>query len=318
MKILILGAGVIGKIYACRLFNSGVDVTLLARGQNYEMIKQHGVEIKNIQTKETAIFKIPVTTVIDPHKNYDLIIVTVRLDQLKNIDSILNGGKSTKAIMFMLNNIQNFDELQHQFPDKEIILSFPGVGGTFKNNLLEYIQIKQQKTTLGNLNEETSNLTLKIKGLLTKSGFPTVIENNMQWWLKSHAVFITCVSASIIKQNGDSIRLGKNKMATREMVKSIGEGFKCLQALGVKIIPNNLKTIFLTMPKWFSVWYWQKAMRGNIGQLAIAPHAKTAKPEMQLLAKDVLNLVSLSSINTPSLNNLLTEFIGTERNFAIH
>lgn len=79
MKILILGAGIIGKIYASRLFESGADITLLARGENYETIKQKGVEIRNILTSESNTYHIPVVTEISPEENYDLIIVTVRL-----------------------------------------------------------------------------------------------------------------------------------------------------------------------------------------------------------------------------------------------
>ena len=39
---------------------------------------------------------------------------------------------------------------------------------------------------------------------------------------------------------------------------------------------------FLTMPKWFSVLYWSNAMKGKTGTLAIAPHANSARSEMQL------------------------------------
>ena len=318
MKILIFGAGVIGKIYASKLSQSGADVTLLARGDNYEIIKQTGIEIKNILTKETTTLKVPVIKEINIKESYDLIIVTVRLEQLKTIHSTLSNDKSAKAIMFMLNNIRNIDELQQQYPTKEIILGFPGVGGTSKNNTIEYIQIKQQNTTLGNLNGKSSTLTIKIKEILIKAGFQSALEKNMKWWLKTHAVFITCVSAAIIKQDGDSNKLGENKKAVREMVDSIAEGFKGLQKLEVKITPKNLKTIFLIMPKWFSVWYWRKALKGNIGTLAVAPHAKVAKPEMQLLAKNVLNLIHSSSIETPNLNYLLKDFIENDERFASH
>jgi 2-dehydropantoate 2-reductase len=318
MKILIFGAGIIGQIYSSRLFASGVDVTLLARGENYETIKKNGIEIKNILTKETTILKVSIIKEINPNKNYDLIIVTVRLDQLKTIYSTLNNDNSAKAIMFMLNNIHNIDELQQQYPNKDIVLGFPGVGGTRKNNIIEYIQIKQQKTTLGNLNGESKTLVSKIKGILTKAGFQTTIEANMKWWLKTHALFITCASAAIMKQDGNSKKLGRNKKAVREMIDSVAEGFKGLQKLGIQITPNNLKTIFLIMPKWFSVWYWRKALRGNMGTLAIAPHVKAAKPEMQLLAKNVLSLVHSSSFKTPTLNNLLTEFIENDESVASH
>lgn len=311
MKILIFGAGIIGKIYASRLFHSGVDVTLLARGENYKTIQQNGVRIKNVLTKETMTSKVPVIKEIDPSQNYDLIIVTVRLEQLNTIYYRLKNDKSAKAILFMLNNIQNIDGLQQQYPNKEILLGFPGVGGSLKKDTIEYIHIKQQKTTLGNLHGETSILVLTIKQILSKAGFQSTIEENMKWWLKTHAVFITCVSAAIIKQGGDSKKLGRNKKAVRQMIDSVAEGFKGLQKLGIKITPHNLKTIFIIMPKWFSVWYWSNALKGSMGTLAIAPHAKVAKSEMQLLAKMVLDLVHSSSSKSQDLNDLLTEFIET-------
>jgi len=50
MKILIYGAGVIGSIYAAKLYQTGCDVTLLARDKHYERLKQNGIIIKNILT----------------------------------------------------------------------------------------------------------------------------------------------------------------------------------------------------------------------------------------------------------------------------
>lgn len=301
MKILIFGAGVIGKVYASQLLKSGVDVTLLARGENYELIKQQGVKVKNILTGETATHKIPVIAEINPNENYDLIIVTVRLDQLEAITHQLNEHKNTKTTLFMLNNIQSREELQQQFPDKEIILGFPGIGGSVKNNEVEYHLIKQQKTTLGCADGTTTELLSSIKAVFEKSGFETEVEKNMEAWLKTHAVFITCLSATILKQNGNNVQLSNDKKAVQEMIYSIEEGFKGLQKLGITITPGNLKTIFMTMPKWFSVMYWRKALKGDMGSMAIS------KPEMKLLAENVLDLLQPSSAPTPMLRKLLSE-----------
>ncbi len=40
MKILIYGAGVIGSLFAAKLFFSGQDVTVLARGKRFEEISK--------------------------------------------------------------------------------------------------------------------------------------------------------------------------------------------------------------------------------------------------------------------------------------
>jgi hypothetical protein len=36
------------------------------------------------------------------------------------------------------------------------------------------------------------------------------VSENMNAWLKTHAVFMSCIAAAIIKENGDSIQLSKN------------------------------------------------------------------------------------------------------------
>lgn len=47
MKILIFGAGVTGSVYAAKLKNAGVDITLLARGKRLEHIKKYGIVLKH-------------------------------------------------------------------------------------------------------------------------------------------------------------------------------------------------------------------------------------------------------------------------------
>jgi hypothetical protein len=109
-------------------------------------------------------------------------------------------------------------------------------------------------------------------------------------------------------ENGDSIELGKNTHSIKTMVKSIRQGFKACRSLGITVVPLNLKIIFMTMPVWFSVFYWKRAMQSPIGTLSIAPHANAAKDEMKLLANKVLHIVNTSDVPAPCLNKLLLEF----------
>lgn len=309
MKILFYGAGVIGSIYSAKLYKGGIDVTLLARGKRYESLKQNGVIINDVSRGEQVVSKIPLIQQLNPSDFYDLIIVTVRLDQLDSIKTSLKQNTSCPAIMFMLNNPDNTEQLKSEFFGKQIILGFPGTGGTYRNDQIDYVQVKEQKTTIGDIGGKISDLTKDIKRILEHAGFKVTLSTNMQAWLKTHAVFVACVAAAITKEKGDSVRLGKNKSSVQTMVKSINEGFRACERLGIPISPANLKTIFMVMPRWFSVWYWQRTMQGETGTLAMAPHAIAAKQEMQLLAQKVLNIVHSSSVATTTLDNLLTEFI---------
>lgn len=312
MKILIYGAGVIGSIYAAKLFEAKNDVTLLARGKNYESLQQNGIIINDRLTGKEISIHVPLIQHLEKNDFYDLVIVAVRLDQIESVIPDLKNNIACPLVMFMLNNPENISTITESLHPKHIILGFPGAGGIRNGDTINFIRIKQQKTTIGEINGEKTARIKNIKALLENTGFEVSINNNMQAWLKTHAVFIACISAAIIKENGDSTQLGKNKSTIRLMVKSIEEGFKALKALGITITPFNLKLIFMIMPKWFSVSYWQKAMQSNMGTLAMAPHANAAKSEMQLLAKKVLKIVHSSSVATPNLDKILLKFISTD------
>ena len=47
MKILFFGAGPLGSFYAHLLHEKGVDVTVLARGERYDWIKENGLVLLN-------------------------------------------------------------------------------------------------------------------------------------------------------------------------------------------------------------------------------------------------------------------------------
>ncbi|HUZ57960.1 MAG TPA: 2-dehydropantoate 2-reductase N-terminal domain-containing protein [Hanamia sp.] len=312
MKILVYGAGVIGSIYAAKLFDAKNDVTLLARGDRFESLQQNGVTIKEQLTGKKVTAHLPLTQQLAIHDFYDLIIVTVRLDQLESVMPDLKNNSGSSLVMFMLNYPDNIQSIADQLKPKHIIFGFPGVGGIFKENAIDFIQIKQQKTTIGETNGKKPETIKKLKSLFETAGFNVDVNENIQAWLKTHAVFMACVSAAIIKENGDNARLGKNKNTVKLMVQSIKEGFKALKTLGISITPFKLKIIFMMMPLWFSVSYWQKAMQGTAGTLAMAPHVNAAKAEMKLIAKKVLKIVHPSPVATNNLKKLLSEFINFE------
>ena len=58
MRFVVYGAGAIGGVVGARLFESGHDVALIARGAHYEAIRDHGLRIQS--PDDDATLRIPV------------------------------------------------------------------------------------------------------------------------------------------------------------------------------------------------------------------------------------------------------------------
>ena len=64
MRILVLGAGVIGSVYAGRLLEAGHDVVLLARGPRLVDLQTHGLILQDAESGNRSV--LPVRSVSEP------------------------------------------------------------------------------------------------------------------------------------------------------------------------------------------------------------------------------------------------------------
>lgn len=305
MNILVYGAGVIGSVYAARLQEAGYHVTLLARGQRAVSLQNQGILLEDASTGQRTTTRVSVIDHLAPTDCYDMVLVTVRMDQLTSVLPFLAANHQIPIMLFMLNNPAGMQPLEILEPHR-VILGFPSVGGTRQGDVIRYILIRQQQTTIG---EVDGHVTPRLQDLATaflKAGFSVTFSPDMQAWLKTHAIFVSCVSAALATVEGDSVRLGHTHKSVVMMVKAIREGFNALQAQGTRVSPFNLRLIFLGMPTWFAVLYWQHAFQTTLGTLGMAPHARVAHDEMHQVAKDIIAQLRTSSVPMPTLKHLLT------------
>lgn len=82
MKILVLGAGVLGCNLTNDLFCAGKDVTLLARGAWGEEIQKNGLRIKSIFTPWATVSRVPVVTELKPEDSEVQLKVTELQDYI--------------------------------------------------------------------------------------------------------------------------------------------------------------------------------------------------------------------------------------------
>jgi 2-dehydropantoate 2-reductase len=314
MKILIYGAGVIGQVYAARLQEAGHDVTVLARHRTLETLDRDGITLLNgtllngtqangAGSGQRVPVRVNVTGEVGPDRSFDLVLVTVRRDQVDEILPALAGLKASHVVM-MQNNSLELASVGDIVGRDRTLFGFPGVGGYRRDDgAIEYIEIPQQPTTLGRQQGREEVVAAVFKS----AGFAVATTADMDGWLKTHAVFIAATCASINSCGGDAVKLAADRERVATMISCAGEGFRALTRKGVAVQPRPLKMIFTMVPRVFAVRYWQGQLRGTLGTVALAPHSRMTKDtELPVLYRDVQKMVA-GTVPTPHLDALLSQ-----------
>jgi hypothetical protein len=166
-----------------------------------------------------------------------------------------------------------------------VCLGFPGVGGTMKDSMAEYVRIVRQPTAL----EQSRDPRLdRFREAIEGRGFAVQRVSNMSGWLAYHAMFVACVCTALYSCGTDPQRLARNPSELRLMCRAITEGFRALRNEGVGGLPRNLAVLHARAMLPVAVGCWARTMRSPMGELAFAAHARHAEPELHAIASDVL------------------------------
>lgn len=71
MRILVLGAGVVGSVYAGRLLGAGHEVVLMARGRRLEDLRAHGLTLQDAESGERTQMPVIAVSRPDPDDHFD-------------------------------------------------------------------------------------------------------------------------------------------------------------------------------------------------------------------------------------------------------
>lgn len=102
MKVLIVGAGVIGTVYGAHLAAAGNTVWVLSHGVRTDEVATGGLSARDVLSGEHA--RAETAVVPDGGGDYDVVLVAVRRDQLASACAGLTGLAGKPALVFFGNN----------------------------------------------------------------------------------------------------------------------------------------------------------------------------------------------------------------------
>jgi 2-dehydropantoate 2-reductase len=306
MKILVYGAGVVGSLYAAKLeMAARTDVTILARGERYAQITEHGIVIENAKTGVRETVRINLTDRLEPQDAYDWVIVCVRKNQIAGVLPALAANLHTPNVLFLVNNAAGADALIRALGPERVVLGFPGAGGALNQHVITYrvLPMRAQSTPIGEIDGKVSQRLRALLPVLWEAGFPAVISRDVDAWLKTHVALVSPVANALYAAGGDSFRLARTRDALVLMVRAIREGFDVLRALGVPIEPRQYR-LLAALPEPLWILLMQRRLATPDADLLLARHARHARDEMRELALEFRALARRTNVPTPAIDML--------------
>lgn len=304
-KILVIGAGVLGSLYAGKLARAGYQVALLARGKRLAELRAQGLILAEGDSDPQDAIPVEVIDTLDPAVAYDLVLVLVRKNQLDSVLPMLAEHPRTPNVLFLVNNAEGPQKLAQILGPSRVLLGFPGAGGSRCDGVVRYRLTSSliQPTTIGEVDGRKSERLMHIAQMLKTAGFPVALSKNMDAWLKTHVAVVSPIANAIYLAGGSNYRLARTRDGLILMIRAVKEGLSVVRALGVPITPPKYR--FLTwFPERLLIPILQKGFHTPQAELVLAQHANAARDEMQTLADEFQGLARQAGIPTPCVDLL--------------
>jgi ketopantoate reductase len=245
------------------------------------MLREKGVVVEDVVSRQRDAMQIAVTGSIEPSTSADLCLVTVRREQLEAVLPALGAADRIGRCVFMVNHANGSTRIVENLGADRVVLAFPGfAGGLDDDGTVRYLAVSQQPTTIASTAPD-------IALALRRAGLAVTLVRDMDGWLVRHAVFVTAMVGGIYACGGDATRLSSDAATVAEFILAVREGWQALDKSKIAPASLALRMIFYWVPLPFAVAYWRTLLASPRGEYYFARHARHAAIEMACLAGDI-------------------------------
>ncbi|MGA7769280.1 MAG: 2-dehydropantoate 2-reductase N-terminal domain-containing protein [Candidatus Sulfotelmatobacter sp.] len=305
-RILVIGAGVNGSVCSARLFERGVDVTVLARGKRFAEIESNGIVIENPFSRKRTVTKVRVTRELAPADTYEYILVVVRRNQMAELLPTL-AANSSLNIVFMNNNLNGPAEIIAALGTQRPMLGFVFAGGKRDGEIIRAIgpfDHSLMTTPFGEINGTVTPRLKRLVNLLNRTGLRAKVSTHIVDYLATHAAGVAALVPLVMKHGNDIKALARSPDDLKLAAAAMSATIPVLKALGHKIVPAGQQILAVT-PAFVLAFLLRLLCNSKFGEVGAAWHVQQAPDEMQALADDLRAAVIRSGVPAPAIRKVL-------------
>jgi 2-dehydropantoate 2-reductase len=269
MKILTIGAGVIGVTYSWQLQKAGFNITHLVRHDKIEFYKEHGIIIRCYDLRAShleycmELYRPNFVKEFSTNDGYQYILVSVNSNQLINLLPVLKENSGNATIIFLQNMKIGDDEILDKYLDRSqyvICYPFKTGGGRIKNSIETVIfGLFLSQTVIG---EKDGTITEKIKNvyaMFKKADMNPKIITKIVPYIRTHYIWAACSIAAYMKAGTYDRFIMHDSI--KKSYKAMREGWKICRIQGINplTVPPTCYyylPFFILLP--LTQWFYKK------------------------------------------------------------
>ncbi len=260
MKVLVLGAGVIGTMHAWAFERAGHTVALLVR-PGHEDRWANGVALRILdgrgprQEESKVLYRPQIVTSFVPDDGYELIVDAVRYSQADAVLPEIAAHRGNALVLFFHQSWRGLDVIDRTLTKEQYVLGMPRAGGVLSNGVLDGAfegKVMLGTSTCGGpttpVIEGAARKNLDfVSGLFRPAGFEVETPENMEHWYWVHFAATAVYTGAIAKEGGYEAFAG-NKKAIHDALLAGREAMDICAARGVDVRKLEEAKMFLTAP----------------------------------------------------------------------
>ena len=308
-KILVYGAGPLGSLFAARLQQGGNNVSILARGRRLAELREHGIVLVDVQTKEETVTRVSVVEALAPDDAYDLVLVIMRKNHALQVLPVLAANRCTPNVLFLMNNAAGPGALVEALGHERVLIGFPSSAGYREGHTVHCLtgtEDDKAYVPFGEVDRRITDRTRQVARILESApGFGAEIRTDMDVWLKYHVAFLfPSLAPALYAAAVDNYRLARTRDLVVLAIRAMREAVRVLRSLGLPVTPPKLNVINW-LPEPILVLIAQRLLTNPLMETALVKHAEAARDEVQHLIGEFMVLARATPVPTPTIDRLL-------------